>query len=241
VIEALYALLLGYHTLKVGSSYALEDREAQKARLHDIAEAAVESCRAHPLWFMVGKKKVTWPLAGCVAVSSTMPKWESGLLKEIQSGERLGPAGERGLFQLHRTVTKIPDPRWHITAEEWRAIGGLTPEDTRHQTDLGVRVLGWHVYRCQIAFKGADLMHLARLFAEYHHPSGWPCITYDEKYGSGAVVLPKGSNWVGLLVSRKNQEIAGHGLRLGIDRMSLRRADDCQRIFWNIKGHAEGS
>jgi len=241
VIEALYAILLGYHTLKMGSSYALEDRESQKARLHDIAASVVESCRAHPLWFMVGKKRVEWPLAGCSAELATALKWESGLLVEIHSGARLGPAGERGLPQLHRGVTRIPDPRWRITAEEWRSIGGLGLEATRIQTDLAVRVLGWHVYRCQIAFKGAEIMHLARLFVEYHHPSGWPCTSYDEKYGSGAVILPKGSNWVGLLVSRKNQETAGHGLRLGLDRMSLRRADDCQRIYWNLSTHGKDS
>jgi len=234
MVEALYRMLLLYHTLKVGSSYALEDRDQQKARLHDIAQSSVEACRAHPLWYMVRKKRVEWPLVGCSSWTATAAKWESGLLVEIHSGAKLGPAGERGPWQLHRFVTHIPDRRWAISMEEWKKIGGLGPEPTRYAADLALRVIGWHVYRCQIPYKGGDLFQAARLFAEYHHPSGFPCAVYDEKHG-GAVVLPKGSVPMSLIISRANQAKATRGIGMGLDSMSLRRADSYQRMLQGLK------
>jgi hypothetical protein len=234
LVEALFTLLLGYHSVHVGSTYATENLDQQHARLHDIAEANVEACRAHPLWYFLHGKRIEWPLLGCVAMGATTEKWESGFLVEIHSGEKLGPAGERGLPQLHRLVTQIPDRRWAISYDEWKKIGGLGLEKTQYATDLMLRVIGWHVYRCQIPFKGGDLFQAARLFAEYHHPSGFPCATYDEKHG-GAAVLPKGSVPVSLLVSRRNATKATRGIGMGLDTMSLRRADSYQRLFWDLK------
>lgn len=235
MVEALFSLLLLYHTQKVGSSYALEDREQQKARLHDIARAVVEECQAHPLWYLLHNKRIEWPLSGCVSLAATTEKWESGFLVEIHSGAKVGPAGERCLFQPHRTVVNIPDKRWKITYDEWLNSPGLGLEATRRCTSIGLRILGWHVYRCQIPFKGGDLFQAARVFAEYHYPSGFPCAVYDEKHG-GAAILPKGSVPLSVLaVSKRNQGKATRGISMGLDAMSLRRADSYQRLFWSLK------
>jgi hypothetical protein len=161
---ALYHSLLGYHSTKVGSKYKLEDREEQKARLAVIATDIVESCEA--------RLPEHFTLRLCVGLEATTVKWESGLLKAIHEGTQLGPSGERCLNQLHFGVTHVPDVRWAITREEWEATTGLGLEATRRCTDLGVRVIGWHVHRCWKKWHGAELqMKVQWEFAEYHHPS----------------------------------------------------------------------
>lgn len=161
---SLYHSLLGYHSVKVGSAYKLEDRSEQKARLALIAATIVEACEA--------RLPEHFTLRLCVSLEATTVKWESGLLKAIHEGTQLGPSGERCLNQLHAGVVHIPDPRWAITRSEWENTLGLSPDATRRCVDLGVRVIGWHVHRCWHGWRGAELqMKVQWEFAEYHHPS----------------------------------------------------------------------
>lgn len=226
LVEALFNSLLSYHSIHVNSSYRNEAEDSRLTRLHYIAEATVEGCESHPLWYLVGKKRVEWPLLGCVVITATTPKWESGFLVEIHSGAKRGPSGEIGLFQLHSQVTHIPDSRWRITPDEWASAKGTSLEDTKRQVSLGLRVIGWHVYRCKIPYS-SKLFQPSRLFAEYHHPSGYPCAVYKEEI----VVLPKGSVALGILAHPPKSQAKWSG----IDGMSRARAKSYQQLLWKLR------
>jgi len=167
----LYSALLGYHSQKVGSAYKLENRDEQKARLAVITTAIVETCEAHPIEHL--------NLRGCAALEATAVKWESGLLRAIHEGTQLGPAGERCLNQLHRTVTQIPNPKWAITHDEWLNSTGLSLAATQRCTTLGVRVLGWHVHRCWRKWSSKKLDEkVEHIFSEYHIPDSAGCMSH---------------------------------------------------------------
>jgi hypothetical protein len=172
--EALFLLLLGYHSVHVNPAWRHEADEDRRARIHDIAEAVVAACKGE-IDLMPG-----WPLAGCVALEATAAKWESGFRVEIHSGEEKGPAGELCLNQLHRTVSLIPNAKYRVTREEWLATPGLGLESTERCTFAGVKVLAWHVHRCKIRYEGGGWWPAVQIFSEYHHPS----------QTCGAVALP---------------------------------------------------
>ena len=139
---------------------ALDERDA---RYRDIALAIDAACRAHP-W-------PGWPHKACVAMATTAAKWESGMLRTVHEGSKVGAAGEKCLFQLHRKTTLAPLNKWHIAMTEWEQLTGLGPEATARCADAGVRVLGWQVARCRIKFARGDRWPAAQVFGEYHFPS----------------------------------------------------------------------
>lgn len=159
----LFHALLGYHSVKVGSTYKTENRDEQKSRLATIATATVEQCSLHPIEHM--------GLVRCVGIVATTAKWESGLLQEIHSGKQRGPAGELCLVQLHRQVVQIPHPKWRITHDEWLATPGLDYAATSRCIGLGVRVHGWHAHRCWMKWHDPVQGRVEREFAEYWHPN----------------------------------------------------------------------
>jgi len=163
-VERLYDELLAYHSERVHVPYRHEDEESRRERMHWIAEGVVAACRSEPLDETLG-----WTFNKCVALGTTAAKWESGLVLEVHSGARRGPSGERCLFQLHRLVSAVPDPRYRVTPEELAATTGLTPEATTRCAVAGVRTLAWHVHRCR--FRADDYLSPAFIFAQYHMPS----------------------------------------------------------------------
>lgn len=141
-----------------------ETLDARSERYALIAESIVQACQNNP-W-------PGWSLAGCVALSATAAKWESGLLRSVHEGSLKGPAGELCLFQLHRFVTGIPREPWRISREEWLATPGLDAVHTYNCTDAGVRALGWQIARCQIRPEGGSWYPGSRIFQMYHLPNG---------------------------------------------------------------------
>jgi hypothetical protein len=161
--EALAALMLPWFARQHAAAIPIETLDETRARIGIVAEESVTACELEPV--------PGFPLAGCVALVATAAKWESALWETIHSGARLGPAGERGITQLHRTVSSVPFARWRVTAEEWRALGGTSREATRHQMRMTARVLGWHAFRCRVVYRGPENIGPAwRLFSEYHRP-----------------------------------------------------------------------
>ncbi len=159
---------------------------ARDERYRLIASSIVDACKRRS-W-------PGWPLAGCVALAATAAKWESGLLKDVHEGGRLGPSGERCLFQLHRKAVAIPSPEWRISPEEWKRTTGLDEEATQACADAGVRALGWQVARCRIAFEGGGWYPASRVFEEYHVPlPGCPVRGISEMSGK------RGRNYSSLL------------------------------------------
>lgn len=231
MIDLLFGLLLAFHSAHVGPSYRNEPEDERLVRLHDIAQADVEACKAHPLWYQKGKKKIEWPLEGCVGWLATAQEWESGLLVEVHSGARRGKAGEIGLSQLDRHIVLIPDRRWAISRQEWTKVGGTDLEATRRSAELTVRVAGWHVYRCGIQYKGGARGQIARLFAEYHHPSAWPCSVGDEP--DPIVRLPSDAQWNGIAygLAHRATGVAKHvSSGATTDKMAWARADSFLRL-----------
>lgn len=163
---ALAASLLKYHATRIPEHMRGETEPERVARITMIAEKVVEACRLEKF-----PKGLGWNELGCVVQEATVIKWESGLLREVHSGEKRGPAGEVCLNQLHRTVTQIRDPRYAITEEELAASVGLDPEATLVCFRLGVRVLAHHVNRQRIMMERGGYWSSARLFEEYHKPT----------------------------------------------------------------------
>jgi hypothetical protein len=97
---------------------------------------------------------------------ATLVKWESGLLESIHAGKP-GPSGELCLAQLHRSIVNVPHADYAITRAEWLATPGL--DSTRHCIDIALRVIRWHVYRCN-RYRD-DFWDVSNIFAEYHHPT----------------------------------------------------------------------
>lgn len=152
-----------------------ENIDERSERYAQIAESIVKACRNHP-W-------PGWPLEGCVALSSTAAKWESGLLRSVHEGGLKGPAGELCLFQLHRLIVRVPDESWRVTREEWLKTTGLDREATDMCADAGVRSLGWQVKRCSIKYEGGGWYQAGRVFQAYHLPNSGCPIMISEMSG----------------------------------------------------------
>ena len=165
MVEFLFHMFQSYYDTRVPLRYRHETEEAKDARLMDLATALVSECKKHPLDARLG-----WTLESCVALGATTAKWESGLLQDVHSGKRVGPSGERCLFQLHQGGVSVPDARYRVTHEEWLELTGTGPEATARCVAAGVKTLGWHIHRCSIHFEGGDRFPAAELFAEYHVP-----------------------------------------------------------------------
>jgi hypothetical protein len=163
-VEQLSDALVAYHASRVDLAHRGEDEPARIERIGWVAAGIVAACKEHPF-----DEKLGWTFNKCVALSSTAAKWESGLLREVHSGAKLGAAGERCLFQLHRSVSSVPDARYRVTPEELIATTGLDAEATARCAEAGVKSIGWHLHRCSL--RGDDFVAPAELFAEYHHPS----------------------------------------------------------------------
>jgi len=169
MIEFLAALLFTYHTTRVPPQYRHETEDARQTRIRTIAQAQVEEC--------IENRIPGWPLKACVALGTTIAQWESGLLEEVHSGAKKGPAGEVCLFQLHRAVTAIPDKHYRITKEELEQSTGTDLDHTRMCVRLGMRIVRWHIKRCAIKYEGGGWSNTIALFAEYHHPDTY-CHAY---------------------------------------------------------------
>lgn len=160
--------LWNYHTHRVDVAHRHgETEDARIERMHDISIGVEHACRAEPL-----EAKLGWRHNDCVALAVTMAEWESGLMVEVQSGEKRGPSGEVGLWQFHRLATTVPDPKYRVTSEDLTAMVGLSLEATARQALGGVRTIGWQIHRCKL--RKADAWAAATVFAEYHLPR-WPC------------------------------------------------------------------
>jgi hypothetical protein len=175
MIAALYALLLSYHSTHVNPSYRHEPEDARLERLHMIAKDEVEECQARPI--------PGFPFKACVAFAAVTPKWESGFIREIHEGTKLGAAGERCLYQLHRQVTLIPNPEYAITYDEWFKTIGLDEASTKQCVMLGMRDIRWQIHRCHLKYNNGDWYTAAKVFAEYHHPSN-SCTSYYSSNGA---------------------------------------------------------
>lgn len=160
--ERVFADLHEYGVAREPGGPMGETVDERDVRYHDVAVAIDEACTAHP-W-------PGWPHVACVALATTAAKWESGLLRTVHEGTLLGKAGERCLFQLHRKVSLVPNPRWRVSENEWSQTTGLGPEATARCADAGVRVLGWQIVRCGIKYEQGGRYAAAHVFAEYHHP-----------------------------------------------------------------------
>jgi hypothetical protein len=167
VVEAVAAMLLKYHATRVHERYRGEDEPARKARIERIADADVRACRT----VKIPKR---WTFAGCLSLLMAAEQWESGLQREVHSGELRGPAGEICLVQLHRNVTRtgaIRDPDYQIGEEEWESLGGLDADASYRCAFAGAKVLMYHVSRCAIPFAADSWWSAALVFAEYHRPA----------------------------------------------------------------------
>jgi hypothetical protein len=163
---ALALSLIKYHATRVPEHMRGETEPERVARITLIAEKVVEACEIEKF-----PKGFGWTKLGCVVLEATAIKWESGLLREVHSGEKLGPGGEVCLNQLHRTVVMISDQRHAITADELAASVGLGPEPTLQCLRLGVRVLGLHVRRHRILMEKGGYWSASLVFREYHRPT----------------------------------------------------------------------
>ncbi len=163
MIEFLFTFLFHYHTGRFPEQYRHESETDREHRIQTIAQAQVDECTENPI--------PGWPFRACVALGSTTLQWESGLQLEVHDGTKTGPAGELCLFQLHRSVTEIPNAKYAVTVDEWRNTTGIDYDHTRNCVRLGMRVIRWHIFRCDIGYERGGWGTVARLYAEYHHPS----------------------------------------------------------------------
>jgi hypothetical protein len=159
MIDQLAALLISYFAVRTQAPVS----EADKARLAVIAQANVEECDEHPI--------PGWPRKACITLATNTEMWESGLMEKVHSGEQVGPAGERCLFQLHRSVTSIAVARYRITRAEWESTTGTDLEHTRNCARLGMRIMRWHIARCSFRYEDGGWFVMSQLYREYHHPS----------------------------------------------------------------------
>jgi hypothetical protein len=163
--DALSEELFRYHTHRVDVAHRHGETEgARKERMRWIGDGIVAACETVPL-----ERKLGWRPLDCVALAAIMAEWESGLMIQVQSGEKRGPAGEIGLWQLHRFVSAVPNASYRVSPQDLKDMVGLSPVATVLQALGGVKTIGWHVHRCQL--HRSDVWTVARIFAEYHHPS----------------------------------------------------------------------
>lgn len=159
MIDQLAALLINYYAVRSQAPVSDEDR----ARLTVIAQANVEECEENPI--------PGWPKKACVAIAANTQMWESGLLADVHAGTKRGPAGERCLMQLHRSVTAIAVAKYRITRAEWEQVEGVDLEHTKNCVRLGMRIMRWHIQRCALKYEGGGWYNVASLYNEYHRPS----------------------------------------------------------------------
>jgi len=166
--DKLYAELLEYHAGRVDLTHRHETEEERQERIRWIADAIPKACVEIPFDAQLG-----WTFEKCVALGTTTAKWESGLVREVHAGTKRGPSGERCLFQLHRLVSAVPDPKYRVTPEELALTVGLSLEATERCAVAGIKTLGWHIHRC--GFRADDYLAPAYIFAQYHLPSNTHC------------------------------------------------------------------
>lgn len=166
MIELLFAIFQHYYDVRVPPRYRHETDAAKDERIHNVPVAIDEACRVNPLQASLG-----WTHASCMALAATVVQWESGLLEDVHSGAKLGPARERCLFQIHRKALAVPDPKYRISKEQWDSLTGTDLAATTRCADAGVKILAWHVHRCRIKYEGGGWVAASLIFAEYHRPS----------------------------------------------------------------------
>jgi hypothetical protein len=163
MLEKLLAIILIYHATRVPPLYRHEPEATRESRLQTVVQAITDECTENPI--------PGWPYRACVALGYTIPQWESGFIKEVHEGSKRGPAGEVCLFQLHRRVIGIPNPKYAITARELLDTMGVDYEHTRNCVRVGMRIARYHISRCRLKYEGGGWAPAMYLFAEYHNPS----------------------------------------------------------------------
>lgn len=161
----LFTLMLAYHDKRVPEQYWHESDADRRARIQRIVDAEIRVCQEAPV--------PGFPLEACLALNVTVAQWESGLLREVHSGEKKGPGGELCFVQVHERATRdvaIYVDRFHITKEEWRSLPGLDEEATYRCARAGWKIMSKHIGRCSIRFDGASRSMASNLYAEYHRP-----------------------------------------------------------------------
>lgn len=166
VPDRLAEILIKYHGQRVDSAHIHknENEEERQARIRIVAEQIDIACNEHPFDVSLG-----WTHVQCDALASAAAQWESGLLEDVHSGAKRGPAGERCLFQLHRYVSAVPNPKYRVTPEELVATTGTGVEATHTCAVAGVKTLGWQIHRCRL--RAGDFVSAAAAFSLYHHPT----------------------------------------------------------------------
>lgn len=165
--DRLTALLADYHVHRVDSAHRVGETEAERLeRMRRLASGLLSACDA--VFPALVDSRLGWDRTRCVALGAATIEWESGLLLEVHSGKRLGPAGERCVFQLHRKVSAVPDPRYRVTAEDLARVNGVDAESTDLCTLSGVKTIAWQIHRCGL--RADDFAAPAKLFSLYHHP-----------------------------------------------------------------------
>ncbi len=165
IADKLYDDLLAYHAWRVDSAHRHETEEARQERIRWVSDGIPRACADNADLF---DTKLGWTFTQCVAFGATMAKWESGLMMEVQAGTRKGPAGELCLFQLHRLVSAVPDPKYRVTPEELAATVGLDAEAAYRCAYAGVKTIAWQIHRCRL--RADDFTAPAAAFSLYHHP-----------------------------------------------------------------------
>jgi hypothetical protein len=111
---------------------------------------------------------------------------ESALAWEAHAGKPwpgrpspFGPAGERCLFQMHRSAYMVPIDYWRpFERDDWIGLVGLSPAATRRCAHAGMITIGWHANLCRgyLRTLTADdrVWFGATIAAQYHRPS-LPC------------------------------------------------------------------
>lgn len=166
ISDKLYDDLLAYHEGRVDLTHRHETEEQRQERIRWIADGIPRACVENADLF---DTRLGWTFKQCVAFGATMTKFESGLVKEVQEGTRRGPAGEICLFQLHRLISAVPDPKYRVTPEELAATVGLDAEAAYHCAYAGVKTIAWQIHRCGL--RADSFTAPAEMFAEYHRPS----------------------------------------------------------------------
>lgn len=131
MIALLFTIFQHYYDLRVPPRYRHETEAAKDERIHNVPVAIDAACAATPLQVSLG-----WTHASCVALAAVVAQWESGLLEEVHSGKKLGPSGERCLFQIHPAAAyamlSVPDSRYRISEEQWNSLTGTKVFAVRH-------------------------------------------------------------------------------------------------------------
>lgn len=164
ISNRLYDDLIVYHEGRVDLTHRHETEEQRQERIRWIADAIPKACAEFPF-----DTKLGWTIKQCVALVGAGAKWESGLVREVQSGDKRGPAGERCLLQLHRLVSAVPDPKYRVTPEELAATVGLSAEATERCALAGVKTFAWQIHRCRL--RADSFTAPAAAFSLYHHPT----------------------------------------------------------------------